>query len=112
MTALGSVRFPSRPEGQLSRLRRASWFNWMLLGAVVYAVGVFTLALSCHDDDTAAIACPICQVTAHTVLQVYTPQFEAVAPVSLVHYVAFIAPKDSITKYAFTIRNQSRAPPV
>ncbi|MGH8396787.1 MAG: hypothetical protein ACRETA_00890 [Gammaproteobacteria bacterium] len=100
-----------RAAGRLAHMRRAHWFKWVLLAAVICAVGVFTLGLSCHDDDTAAIPCAICQVTAHSVLQVYAPQFKAVAPVSRVHYVAFVAPKCSIIQYAFIIKNQSRAPP-
>ncbi|MGH8321227.1 MAG: hypothetical protein ACRESI_04640 [Gammaproteobacteria bacterium] len=97
--------------GRLAPMRRARWFAWVLLAAVVCAVGVFTLGLSCDGDDSGAIPCAICQVTAHSVLEVYTPKFEAVMPVSLMHYFDIVAPKYSIPNHAFIIKNQSRAPP-
>lgn len=112
MIPLKSARIPRRPRGRLSYLRRARWFNWVLLAAVVCAVGVFTLGLSCYDDDTAAVPCAICQVTVHSVLEVYTPQFAAVAPVTRVHYLAFVSPQWRVTGRAFVIRNQPRAPPL
>ncbi|MGH8278402.1 MAG: hypothetical protein ACRETQ_02400 [Gammaproteobacteria bacterium] len=111
MTVLTPARSSSRSSNRLSHLRRARWFNGVLLAAVVCAVGVFTVGMSCHDHDTAAVPCAICQVTAHSALQVYAPQFAPVAPAIRVEYLAYAVTQRRIPAHAFVIKNQPRAPP-
>lgn len=98
---------------QLTRLRRARWFKWMLLAAVLSTVGLYTLEFSHHHDTPAAeLHCPICQVMAHSALDVFAPQFKPLAPSTRVHFLAFAPHQVSTPARVFTVKYQSRAPPL
>lgn len=107
-----STPITPRSAGRLSRMRRAPWFQWMLLAAVLCTVGLYTLEFSHHHETPAAeLHCPICQVMAHSALDVFSPQFKPLPPPIRVHFLAFRAPITAALRHVFTVTHQSRAPP-
>jgi len=79
--------------GRLTGLRRARWFKWMLLAAVLCTVGLYTAEFSHHHDTPAAeLHCPICQVMAHSALDVFAPQFKPLPPAIRMHFWLCAAP--------------------
>lgn len=97
---------------RLSGIRRARWFKWMLLTAVLCTVGLYTAEFSHHHDTPAAdLHCPICQVMAHSALDVFAPQFKPLPPPTLVHYLALHMPIHAAPRRVLIFTHQSRAPP-
>ncbi|HKT31225.1 MAG TPA: DUF2946 family protein [Gammaproteobacteria bacterium] len=100
------------PAGRLAPMRRARWFRWMLLAAVFCTVGLYTAEFSHHHDTPAAdLHCPICQVMAHSALEVFAPQFKPLPPAIRVHFLAFAPHHASAPAHVYTVKYQSRAPP-
>ncbi|MGH8378964.1 MAG: DUF2946 family protein [Gammaproteobacteria bacterium] len=94
-------------------MRRAHWFRWVLFAAVLCTVGLYTLEFAHHHETPAAeLHCPVCQVMAHSALDVFSPQFKPLPPVIRVHFLAFAFHRTSVPGRAFTVKYQSRAPPV
>jgi len=102
-----------RSTAQLSGLRRARWFKWMLLAAVLCTVGLYTAEFSHHHDTPAAdLHCPICQVMAHSALDVFTPQFKPLPPTIRMQFLAFKPTITAAPRRMFIVTHQSRAPPL
>jgi hypothetical protein len=102
-----------RSAGWLSGMRRARWFKWMLLAAVLCTVGLYTAEFSHHHDTPAAeLHCPICQVMAHSALDVFAPQFKPLPPSVRAQFLAFRPPLTDAPRPAATVTHQSRAPPL
>lgn len=102
-----------RSTVQLTQLRRAHWFKWMLLVAVFCTVGLYTAEFShYHDTPAADLHCPICQVMAHSALDVFAPQFKPLPPAIRMHFLAFVPHQTPAPARVFTIKHQSRAPPL
>lgn len=98
---------------ELTRLRRARWFKWMLLAAVLCTVGLYTAEFShYHDTPAAELHCPICQVMAHSALDVFAPQFKPLPSATRVHFLAFTPHQLPAPTGVFTVKYQSRAPPL
>ncbi|MGA9852434.1 MAG: hypothetical protein WBR15_05825 [Gammaproteobacteria bacterium] len=101
------------PSGRLSPMRRARWFSWVLLAAVVCTVGLYTLEFAHHHETPAAeLHCPVCQVMAHSALDVFSPQFKPLPPAIRIHFLAFTPHSTSAPERLLTVKYQSRAPPV
>ncbi|MGB9429304.1 MAG: DUF2946 family protein [Gammaproteobacteria bacterium] len=98
--------------GRLSPMRRARWFRWVLLAAVLCTVGLYTAEFSHHHETPAAeLHCPICQVMAHSALDVFSPQFKPLPPVTRIHFLALAPRITPIPGRIFTVKHQPRAPP-
>lgn len=109
---MNSQRTPGHSIIRLTRLRRAHWFSGMLLVAVLCTAGLYTLEFAHHHETPAAeLHCPICQVAAHSALEVFAPQFKPLPPVMREHFLAFAPQQTSILAHEFTVNYQSRAPP-
>ena len=99
--------------GRLSGMRRARWFKWMLLAAVLCTVGLYTAEFSHHHDTQAAdLHCPICQVMAHGALDVFSPGFQPQPSVVRVQFLAFVPHLTQMPQRAPRVTHQSRAPPL
>lgn len=99
--------------GRLTPMRRAPWFKWMLLAAVLCTVGLYSVEFSHHHDTPAAeLHCPICQVMAHSALNVSAPQFKPLPPPLRMHFLAFAPHDTSLPGRVYTVKYQSRAPPL
>lgn len=110
MTSAYSIQAPA---GCLSGLQRARWFKWMLLVAVLCTVGLYTAEFShYHDNPAADLHCPICQVMAHSALDVFAPQFKPLPPAIRMHYLALRAPITVAPRRVLIFTHQSRAPPL
>ena len=102
-----------RSAGRLSGMRRARWFKWMLLAAVLCTVGLYTAEFSHHHDTPGAeLHCPICQVMAHSALDVFAPQFKPLPPAVRMQFLAFKPPITAAPRRVSTVTHQSRAPPL
>lgn len=113
MTRTNSRRTPDCLAIHLTRLRRARWFGGMLLAAVFCTVGLYTAEFShYHDTPAAELHCPICQVMAHSALDVFAPQFQPLPPIVHVHFLDFASHPVAAPARVFTVTYQSRAPPL
>lgn len=109
---MNSARSLPNPTGRLSEMRRARWFKWMLLAAVLCTVGLYTAEFSHHHDTSAAeLRCPICQVMAHSALDVFAPQFKPLPPPIRVRYLALRLTVHTAPRRVLIFTHQSRAPP-
>lgn len=73
-----------QPAGLLMPMRRARWFGWLVLVAAVCTVGLYALeAAHTHKTLAGELHCPVCQVMAHSALEVFTPRLDAKRP--LIH---------------------------
>ncbi|MDE2273774.1 MAG: hypothetical protein KGL00_06210 [Gammaproteobacteria bacterium] len=109
---MSSQRTPNHSTIRLTRLRRARWFGGVLFAAVLCTVGLYAVEFAPHHETPAAeLHCPICQVAAHSALDVYAPQFKPLPPAIRVHFLAFAPHRTSAPARVFTVNYQSRAPP-
>ena len=98
--------------GRLSGMRRARWFKWMLLAAVLCTVGLYTAeSAHYHDTPAAELHCPICQVMTHSALDVFAPQFKPLPPPIQIRYLTFNPPIHAAPRRVLIFTHQSRAPP-
>ncbi len=102
-----------QPAGLLTPIRRARWFGWLLLVAAVCTVGLYALeSAHHHNTPTGELHCPVCQVMAHSALDVFTPQLKPLLSRIQVQFLAFRPPIVTAPRPVFTITHQSRAPPL
>lgn len=105
-------RTPGNSTARLTRLRHTPWFGGVLFAAVLCTVGLYALEFAHHHETlTAELHCPICQVAAHSALEVFAPQFKPLPPAIRVHFLAFAPRQSSILAHVVTVNYQSRAPP-
>ncbi|MGH8293480.1 MAG: hypothetical protein ACRESA_08400 [Gammaproteobacteria bacterium] len=108
-----SQRTPDYFAIRLTQLRRARWFGGMLLAAVLCTVGLYALEFAHHHETPAAeLHCPICQVMAHSALDVFAAQFKPLPRAMRVHFLAFTPRPIPIPARILTVKYQSRAPPL
>ncbi|MDE2024450.1 MAG: hypothetical protein KGJ17_07590 [Gammaproteobacteria bacterium] len=113
MTGMNSMRTQGHSAVGLTQLRRTRWFGGVLFAAVLCTVGLYALEFAHHHETTAAeLHCPICQVMAHGALDVFAPQFKPLPPVTRVHFLAFAPHQVPAPARVFTVKYQSRAPPL
>lgn len=113
MTGMNSMRTQGHSAVGLTQLRRTRWFGGILFAAVLCTVGLYALEFAHHHETAAAeLHCPICQVAAHSALEVFAPQFTPLPPAIRVHFLAFAPHQMPAAARVFTVKYQSRAPPL
>lgn len=87
--------------------------RYWILGGVFFALLGLQLIESTHHHETAAIeaACPVCQVVAHTPLDVSPPSAALIAAVLLILFYLPSKQQATLIACAYYASYHSRAPP-
>ncbi|MDE2235234.1 MAG: hypothetical protein KGL13_00645 [Gammaproteobacteria bacterium] len=100
------------PPGILTGMRRAHWFARMACAAVLCTVGLYTIGSTHHHKTlTGELHCPVCQVMAHGVLEVFTPAIAPMPPAIPLYYLGIARLQTRIPHRISSLRYQPRAPP-
>ncbi|HVA55168.1 MAG TPA: hypothetical protein VNI53_05125 [Gammaproteobacteria bacterium] len=101
-----------KPPGILTSMRRARWFAQVACAAVMCTVGLYAIGSTHHHKTlTGELHCPVCQVMAHGVLEVFSP---AITPNPLeipMYYLGVMCLQTYTPRRIFSLKYQSRAPP-
>jgi hypothetical protein len=93
-----------------TRLR--DWRAWLLLWALVCAVGLYSIEAT-HNHRTAAddLRCPVCHVVGHNALDSATPDLKPALIPALLLFVLLPATVTVRSRRFFFPKPQTRAPP-
>jgi len=98
--------------GLLTPIRRARWFSSVMLVAAICTVGLYALEAAHHHKTLAGeLHCPVCQVMAHSALEVFAPQLDASRPFVHRQFLRIATEQTASPRPVPGGNYQSRAPP-
>ena len=93
-------------------MRRARWFAQVACAAVLCTVGLYTIGSTHHHKTLAGeLHCPVCQVMAHGVLEVFSPAIAPAPAETPVYYLGVQHLHTYAPGRIFSPSFQPRAPP-
>ncbi len=99
-------------QADMIRTRRRDWRTWLLLLALAWTVGLYSIEAT-HNHQTAAddLRCPVCHVVGHNALDSTTPDLKPALIPALLSFVLMPAALMMLPRRAFPPKPQTRAPP-
>jgi hypothetical protein len=99
-------------QANMTRTRRRDWRTWLLLLALAWTVGLYSIEAT-HNHKTAAddLRCPVCHVVGHNALDSTTPDLTPALIPALLFFVLMPAALVMLPHRPFPPKPQTRAPP-